>query len=191
MKKMNLILAVLLVIGLAAVPAFAAGEYGESQTGGSATGTMSQQSETPGMGQSIQSGTHRISKLMDKTVKNAQGDDLGKVEDVVLSDGKIRYVILSREDKLIPVPFQTISNSTMQEDAIIAQNLDKQKLDAAPTFSEQEWNQLSDPSFESRVFGYYGEQQPSGTRMEQRQMQQPETGTRSPGPGGMAPGGGM
>ncbi|HQO76901.1 MAG TPA: PRC-barrel domain-containing protein, partial [Thermodesulfobacteriota bacterium] len=132
---------------------------------------------------SMKSGVHRASELIDKKVQNDQGEDLGKVKDVVLMGDRIRYVVLSRDGVLgmggdmIPIPFTMISSANMSEDSIIVSNLDKDKLDKAPTVSEQDWeNQLQNPSFESKVFGYYGEQQPSSSQMEQpssSQMEQP------------------
>jgi len=174
-------ISLLLITGLAVVPVFAAGEteQGQSQSQSYGTSTSSQSMS------SMKSGVHRASELIDKKVQNDQGEDLGKVKDVVLMGDRIRYVVLSRDGVLgmggdmIPIPFTMISSANMSEDSIIVSNLDKDKLDKAPTVSEQDWeNQLQNPSFESKVFGYYGEQQPSSSQMEQpssSQMEQPSS----------------
>lgn len=188
-RSMNtgvVVIACLLVLGLAAQGAFA-----QEQDEGQRTGTKAQQE------QSLKSGIVRISELMDKTLESRQGDDLGKIKDVVISDGQPRYILVSRGGalglgligaELVPIPFQTISSANIQEDAIVAQNLDKQKLDQAPSFKENEWSQLQDPSFQDQVFGYYGEQPPEQDMqqekrmMDQREMEEPGTREESQEP---------
>ncbi|HQO76902.1 MAG TPA: PRC-barrel domain-containing protein [Thermodesulfobacteriota bacterium] len=170
-KVSSTVIVIMLALGLATVPAVANGQYGEEQS--QSPSPSSQMSTGSGMSQSLSSGTQRISELMDMKVKDVQGEDLGSIKDVVLSDGQIRYVILSKDaaagatSEMIPVPFQTISRATVSGDSLTVHNLTKDKLDKAPTISEQEWDQLKSPSFESTVFGYYGEQQPSSSQMEQ------------------------
>jgi len=106
----------------------------------------------------------RISELMDKKVKNQQGQDLGQIEDLVVAkDGRISYIILSQGgvlgigDKLTPIPFKN-AQFDEQQDAVILSNIDKQKLENAPTISQGDWQRLSDPGFERELFSYYGQQ---------------------------------
>jgi sporulation protein YlmC with PRC-barrel domain len=105
-------------------------------------------------------GSHRTSAFMNKNVKNDKGDTLGNVKDFVFDrDGDLSYIIISSTtapDKLIPIPFAE-GMVKFQDNSVMVSNLDKSKLDKAPTFGSAEWNKLDDPTFESRVHGYYRE----------------------------------
>jgi sporulation protein YlmC with PRC-barrel domain len=131
----------------------------------------------------------RISELMDKKVKNQQGEDLGQIEDLVVAeDGRISYIILSQGgvmgigDKLVPVPFKN-AQFDQQQDEVILSNVDKQKLENAPTISQGDWQRLSDPGFERELFSYYGEQ--SGQETTQPGMSSGAAGSSRPGSSGM------
>ncbi len=152
MKTFNIM--ILLMVGLfVAAPVFAA----ESTSSGSSSSTM------PSM--SFQ--TFHANDMIGKTLKNKQGDDLGKVEDLVISnDGRIDFVVLSYGGtlgigaKYVPVPYQTImSNSAnfanISSNNDLIANLDKSKLDAAPSFSDKNWNASSQDTRE-KICSYYG-----------------------------------
>jgi sporulation protein YlmC with PRC-barrel domain len=105
--------------------------------------------------------TNRASEFIGKDVKNQQGENLGDVNDVVFDNqGNINYIILSRGGvmgvgaDLVPVPFKS-EKFTFQDDAIIM-DMDKQKLDEAPSFSSGEWETFAEQGFQQRVHGYYG-----------------------------------
>lgn len=179
-------------------------QYGQSDTRAGAAGGSSAQSEQSQSGQSGQLGQKmagqvtRASDLMDKKVKNQQGQDLGQVEDLVINqDGRIGYIILSQGgllgvgDKYIPIPFKSAQLDQQQNQIVL--NVDKQMLESAPQISKNDWQKLSDPSFEKEVFSYYetgrsqsmqqpggmsGQQQRGGATpgQPQRPMQQPSTG---------------
>lgn len=122
--------------------------------------TMKYEPKAGGTGEKELTGSHRSSKFMDKNVKNEKGETLGKVKDFVFDrNGELSYVIVSSAaaaDKMIPIPFTT-GMFRFEENDVVVSNLDKSKLDNAPTFSSAEWNKLDDPTFESRVHGYYTE----------------------------------
>jgi sporulation protein YlmC with PRC-barrel domain len=166
------------IFTFAATQAMAGGQQKGAQTGQSSQ--LDQSEEKAGaagqstMGRSGQLGAaqqggaqvSRISELMDKKVQNQQGQELGQIEDLVVSkDGRISYIILSQGgvmgigDKLTPVPFKN-AQFNEQQDAVILSGIDKQKLENAPTISQGDWQMLSDPGFERELFSYYG--QPSG-----------------------------
>jgi sporulation protein YlmC with PRC-barrel domain len=189
---------------------FAAAQATAQQSGmQSGSGRQSQASDQKagGTGQSGQQGTtgqmstggqradqqeaakiSRASELMDKKVQNQQGQDLGQVEDLVIGqDGSISYIIVSQGgvmgigDKLTPIPFRNAQLSP-QQDAVILSNIDKQKLQNAPTIAQGEWERLTDPGFEREVFSYYG--QPSGQGRMQQSPGQGPTQQQRPGQGG-------
>lgn len=108
------------------------------------------------------------SELMDKQVQNQQGQDLGKVKDLVFTnDGRISYLIVAQGgvmgvgEKLTPIPFTNVQLDSRQ-DAVILSNIDKQQLENAPKISQGEWQKLSDPGFERDIFSYYGQQSDQG-----------------------------
>jgi len=58
--------------------------------------------------------THfRSTKIMGAQVKSSSGEDVGRIEDVVLNpaSGRIDFAIISSESKLVPVPWQLLSVS--------------------------------------------------------------------------------
>jgi len=147
MARFN-ILSILVIVGLlVAVPVFAA--------------------ETSNTLSSSTFHAFKANDLIGKTVKNSNGDDIGKVEDLVIgNDGRADFVILSRGgtlgvgDKYIPIPFQTfMSNSTnlarINTDNDLIANLDTSKLDAAPSFKDKKYD-LSSRDSQMRICRYYG-----------------------------------
>jgi sporulation protein YlmC with PRC-barrel domain len=108
---------------------------GEAQ-GGKQAGQqrVSQQQERVGFQESL-----RASKIIDHTVKNRQGEELGEVDDLIMSrNGKIKKVILSVGgflgigDRLVAVPFRSLQIS---EKGDIVYNVTKQQLENHPVFN--------------------------------------------------------
>lgn len=145
MKTFNICLSVLVMLGLLVTVSVFAAEISNS-------GTFH---------------TFNASDLIGNTVKNSHGDDLGKVEDVVIgSDGRAHFVVLSRGGtlsvgaKYIPVPYQTfMSNSTniakINTDNDLIANLDKAKLDTAPSFKDKKYD-LSSRDSQMKICRHYG-----------------------------------
>jgi sporulation protein YlmC with PRC-barrel domain len=93
----------------------------------------------------------RASKIIDQTVKNAQGEELGEVDDLIMSrNGKIKKVTLSVGeflgigDRLVAVPFKSLRIS---EKGDIVYNVTKQQLENYPVFSYRK----------EGLYGYYYE----------------------------------
>src|SRR2546422_2565270 len=99
----------------------------------------------------------RFATLLNGHVRNSAGDDLGKIEDVVIDaeTGSIHYAILSfgMGDKLFPVPWSFLSRSGSGDYLL---NLDKRKLEGAPAFARDRWADLSDPAWQGNIQSYYG-----------------------------------
>ncbi|RJR38345.1 MAG: hypothetical protein C4576_22565 [Desulfobacteraceae bacterium] len=142
-------------------------------------------SEYGRMGGRKQMGAHfsSVSDLMDKKVQTRQGEELGQVEDVIITrSGQVAYLIIARGgvlgvgDNHIPVPFRS-AEFDRQKDTVILPNINKQALENAPTISKDDWQRLEDPNFERQVFSYYGRQgqqrqQGTGEYQQQRGYQQ-------------------
>jgi hypothetical protein len=118
----------------------------------------------------------RASKVIGADVKTATGEELGKIEDVILNpqSGRVAFAVLNWENKLVPVPFRTLtvsgagSSTTpgspttatpqagMDQITFTAQ-IDKEKLQNAPTISDRtRWSELQQSGFTQRIYAYYG-----------------------------------
>jgi len=91
-----------------------------SQTGKSTQPGISSQPGQPGSSPFSATGRgagqqqqFRSTKIIGAQVKSSSGEDVGRIEDVVLnpSSGRIDFAIISSESKLVPVPWQLLSVS--------------------------------------------------------------------------------
>jgi sporulation protein YlmC with PRC-barrel domain len=132
---------------------------------------MSQaQSTTPSSGQSDQtassssqasanSGVH-VKKLIGSTVKSNKGEKLGKLEDVVIDPqtGKATFAIIGQGgilrlgEKRLPVPWQALNLDSQNQ---VTLNVDKDKLQSAPTVTSSDATDLDNPGFVVIVYKFY------------------------------------
>jgi hypothetical protein len=95
-------------------------------------------------------------------VRNAAGDDLGKIEEIMLDvpSGRIAYAVLSfggflgMGNKLFAVPWNALTLDEAEHEFIL--NVDKETLENAPGFDKDNWPDMSDPTWGSQVYGHYG-----------------------------------
>jgi sporulation protein YlmC with PRC-barrel domain len=94
--------------------------------------------EQPGEKTDLQE-SFRVSSIIDQTIRNGEGKDLGEVDDLIMSrNGKIKKVILSVggflgiDEKLVAVPFKPLKIT----DLGIVYNVTKQELENLPAFSD-------------------------------------------------------
>jgi len=110
---------------------------------------------------------HKASEVIGSKVKNAAGEDLGKVEDLVLdpNDGTIEYAVLSSGgflgigDKLFTVPFSLLKAPEVKEHSDLAfftLDVDKAKLENSPRFPKDKWPNVDEPTWRSEIDTYYG-----------------------------------
>jgi len=94
-------------------------------------------------------------------VVNPQGENLGKIEEVMLDlhDDRIAYAVLSfggflgLGDKLFAVPWAALKLDAPNHRFIL--NESKERLMNAPGFDKEDWPDMADRSFGSRVYDYY------------------------------------
>jgi sporulation protein YlmC with PRC-barrel domain len=94
-------------------------------------------------------------------VKNTKGEDLGKIEDLMIDtqDGNIQYAVLSfggvlgMGEKLFAVPFDRLKVDSANKCMIL--DTDKQRLKDAPGFDKNKWPDFSDQSFKTTHDAYY------------------------------------
>ena len=102
------------------------------------------------------------SSLTGTKVRNGSGDDLGKVEDLMIdtATGQVNYAVLSFGgilgigDTLFAVPLQAMKVDTDDEELIL--DVPKDRLANAPGFDKDNWPLSSDPKWAKDVRSYYG-----------------------------------
>jgi len=102
------------------------------------------------------------STISSDRVKNAAGDDLGKIEDVMIDvdSGRIAYAVLSFGgfmkvgNKLFAVPWQALRLDAVNKQFIL--NVDKSVLEKAPGFDKDNWPDMADPTFGNNIYQHYG-----------------------------------
>jgi len=95
-------------------------------------------------------------------VRNAAGDDLGKIEEIMLDvpSGRIAYAVLSfggflgMGNKLFAVPWNALTLDEANHEFIL--DVPKETLENAPGFDKDNWPDMSDPSFGKQVYSHYG-----------------------------------
>jgi sporulation protein YlmC with PRC-barrel domain len=102
------------------------------------------------------------STLKGDKVVNLQGEDLGKIEDLMidLERGRIAYAVLSfggflgMGDKLFAIPWQALTVDTEGKQLVL--NIDKELLKRAPGFDKNNWPDMTDPAWGAELYTYYG-----------------------------------
>lgn len=87
----------------------------------------------------------KATDLLGKSVKNSEGKDLGKIEDLVVSvlTGDVRYAVLSFGgwlgvgDDLYAIPVRDLHPGAANDDLLL--DLDKQRLEGARHFGRESW----------------------------------------------------
>jgi sporulation protein YlmC with PRC-barrel domain len=102
------------------------------------------------------------SSMCSDHVKNAAGEDLGKIENLMidLHSGRIAYAVLSfggflkMGNKLFAVPWEALKVDSVNKKIILA--VDKSRLEDATGFDKDNWPDMADPSFGSILYRHYG-----------------------------------
>ncbi len=102
------------------------------------------------------------STLAGDQVQNLAGDDLGKVDQIMIDipAGKVAYAVLSfggflgMGNKLFAVPWSALKVD--EDKKIFVLDIDKQKLENAPGFDKDNWPDMADGAWGKGIFGYYG-----------------------------------
>ncbi len=106
----------------------------------------------------------RASHLLGAGVHNQQNEKLGDIKDLMvdLPSGRVPFAVLSSGgllgvgDQLVAVPVSSFAQST--DDRTLVLNMDKQRLQSAPSFARNNWPDMNDPTWSSRVYSFYGQQ---------------------------------
>ncbi len=95
-------------------------------------------------------------------VRSTAGQDLGKIEEFMidLENGRVAYAVLSFGgllgvgNKLFAIPWRALSLDTDRHE--FALNVDKETLEKAPGFDKNDWPDMTDRAWGSRIHEYYG-----------------------------------
>jgi len=94
-------------------------------------------------------------------IENPQGDDLGKIEDLMvnLQGGAIEYVVLESGSflglggKLFAIPFGELTLNHAKQ--VFVLNRDKEALKEAPGFDKDHWPDTNDHRYFDEIRSYY------------------------------------
>ena len=99
--------------------------------------------------------------LKGDNVVNAAGDDLGKIEAIMLdvAAGRIAYAVLSfggflgMGSKLFAIPWSALTLDTTNHRFIL--DASKEQLEAAPGFDKDHWPTMADRTWATDIHAYY------------------------------------
>jgi sporulation protein YlmC with PRC-barrel domain len=105
------------------------------------------------------------STVIGDAVVNGEGEDLGKIEEVMLDVHGVRiaYAVLSFGgflgfgDKLFAVPWGALELDADNHRFVLDES--KERLENAPGFDKQDWPDLADRSIGGEIYDYYGVEQ--------------------------------
>ena len=104
--------------------------------------------------------------LINTRVRNAVGENLGKIEDFAIEpeSGSIQYAILSfdgvleMDKKLFPIPWRSLSTSPSGDYILL--DIDRERLRRSPGFERNAWQNLADPDWRRDIDRYYALERP-------------------------------
>jgi sporulation protein YlmC with PRC-barrel domain len=102
------------------------------------------------------------STLAGNSVRNSAGDDLGKIDEIMIHipSGRVAYAVLSfggflrMGNKLFAVPWSALKVDEDEHCFIL--NVDKRTLENAPGFDKDDWPDMTDVRWGAEIFTYYG-----------------------------------
>jgi sporulation protein YlmC with PRC-barrel domain len=102
------------------------------------------------------------STLAGDTVRNREGEDLGKVDEIMIDipSGKVAYAVISfggvlrMGNKLFAVPWNSLTVDEDEKCFIL--DVSKKTLESAPGFDKDQWPDMADTTWRSEVYKYYG-----------------------------------
>jgi sporulation protein YlmC with PRC-barrel domain len=127
----------------------------------------------------------RASKLIGQKIRNANGEDLGKIEDLIIDADaeRIRYAVLEFGgtlgfgEKLFAYPISSFKPTGDNNQLVL--NVDREKMKDAPGFARNKWPALADNRYRNEVDRYFGASNAGVTPPEERLMRASEVIGRS------------
>ena len=96
-------------------------------------------------------------------VRNTAGDDLGKIEEIMidLASGRVAYAVLSFGgflgigDKLFAVPWSSLEIDQQAREFVL--DVKPEVLENAPGFDKDQWPDMADPAYGKVISEHYGQ----------------------------------
>ena len=96
-------------------------------------------------------------------IKNSAGEDLGKLEDIMLDteNGRIAYGVVSfggflgLGDKLFAVPWSAFDVDTSEK--CLRLEVDKQRMEQAEGFDKDDWPDFANRAWATKVYDFYNQ----------------------------------
>lgn len=100
--------------------------------------------------------------LIGDDVRNASGEDLGKIEDLMIdvSDGSVEYAVLTfggvlgMGNKLFAVPMKAMSLDI--NDKCFVLNVEQGRLENSPGFDKDNWPDMANAEWRQSIHSHYG-----------------------------------
>lgn len=88
------------------------------------------------------------------SVIDNQNKELGKVEHIVISKhGNVEFIILSRDGKLIPIPWDQVNADATKDKLVL--NVKQDQLKSAPDLKGKDLQALAREDFQDKVFNFF------------------------------------
>ena len=102
------------------------------------------------------------SSMIGDNVVNPMGEDLGKIEELMLDihTGRVAYAVLSfggflgLGEKLFAIPWDALALDTNRH--VFVLNVEKETLKSAPGFDKDNWPLTGDTDWLASIYSYYG-----------------------------------
>jgi hypothetical protein len=166
MKKALVVAISLLFLVASSFPVLAAQQSGQQQPGAQ-QGMQQRNLQQQGMAQQPLQGFQKAGEVVGKSLKDQQGQELGKIEALVVGeDQRASYVIISGDDqKMYPIPTNVIQRG--QQEGEFQASISKDQLQQAPSFEQDKWPNITQEEWQEKVHGYY-DQQPQPQQQQKR-----------------------
>ena len=130
---------------------------GSTQTAGGAPIVGAERRRSDGPGPEVMD----AATLIGDSVVNSSGEDLGKIEAIMLdvTSGRIAYAVLSfggflgMGAKLFAIPWSALALDAGEKRFILG--VSKDRLKNAPGFDKDHWPSMADPTWATEVHAYY------------------------------------
>ncbi len=104
----------------------------------------------------------RSSTIVGSAVRNLNGDDLGKIQELMIdvASGRIAYAVLAyggflgMGDKLFAIPWEALMKRSDERQFVL--DLDEETLKTAPGFDSDHYPTTADTNWLSDVYTHYG-----------------------------------
>src|SRR5580692_8945399 len=124
---------------------------------------MATSKQTPAAGEGSTPRILATSALKGSRVGNFAGQDLGKVDDLVIdvNTGRLGYVIVSMGgflgigDKLFAVPWELFTVRVGDHEFLL--DIEKQMLQDAPSFERTKWPDMSDDAWAASIHSHFAQ----------------------------------